>query len=128
MADLLPDIIVAALINTVCTTAVFFASRRKLILGALLGVAVLLTYFVVLWFLSGRSTYGHSLAALIGNDLALVTVVWCPGAILALIAGRLQNRARRALGIASVFIGLLLGAAYIFVALEFACRFLRECL
>jgi hypothetical protein len=128
MADFLPDIVVAALINTVCTAAVFFASRRKLILGALLAAAVLLTYLAVLWFFLGGSTDPHSVGELLGTELATVAVVWCPGAILALIAGRLHDRMRRALGVVSVLAGLLLGAGYIFVALEFSCRFLRECL
>jgi hypothetical protein len=124
MADFLPEIVVGALINASCTAAVFFVTRRKPLAGVLLSVSVLVLYLAVLWFWPGPRSE-HSSSKLLGTYLAIVAVIWCPGAFIAVIAGRLDDLA---VGIASFSAGLLLGAGYIFVALAFACSLLGDCL
>jgi hypothetical protein len=127
MGDFLPEMTVGALITVVCALVVIFASRRNLAAGVLLSASVLVTYLAVLWFWPGPPS-GQPKGALFATYLASGAVVWCPVSILAVIAGRLSKRGRLALGALSLLAGLLLGAAYIFVALSFACSFMGACL
>lgn len=119
--------LVPAVINGGLTTAAFLSSRRRVLAGVLVSVAVSAIYVGVLWFWPGPSS-GHSRGDLFWTYVAIVAVTWFPGAVIAMVAGRCGPRLRVPLGIGAVCVGILLGAGYIFTALAFACRLLGDCL
>jgi hypothetical protein len=120
---------VPALINGSLTAVVFAVSRRTFLVGVLSILVIPLACVAVLWFWpSPAGPSRHSRLTLFEMYSAIVAFTWFPGALLALIAGRIGGRGRPVLGTVSICVGLIFGAAFILTALGFACGFLGDCL
>jgi hypothetical protein len=121
--------LIPALINGFLTSLVFLASRRSPLTGVLAVVAILATGLSIVWLWPFRPEgVGDTRSALFGTYFAIVGITVLPGAVLALLAGRLNGRRRSVVGIASVCVSLCFGAGFIVTALAGVCQFLGDCL
>ena len=124
------EILIPALINGALTVLVFLASMRSLRAGFAACLASMALGLLALWVWSTprpRPAEDTTLA-LLATCLATVALTFLPGAVLAMIAGRLDGRRRFIAAMASECVALFLGVYFMVILLTCTCGILGDCL
>jgi len=119
------DIAVPAFINGLFTVVVLLLSDRGVRLGVLGSLAILAAFVTAMWVWPGSPS--PSWSAETATYIAVVVVTWMPGAVLAIVAGRLKRQMHLIVGTISVCLAVLLGAAFFGTGFVFACGLLGRC-
>ena len=114
-----------AFINGILTAFVVVVSGWKRVFGLLLGFAIPAILFSVLWFWSVTSA--RNALFLATEYAAIIGTVWCPGATMAILAGRRQGSRRDSLALRSVVVASLLGGGWWIIGIAWTC-ILGDCL